>query len=117
MGLQLGATAINPALGAAVAAARPGQGGILNRAANAGMSYGMGQLGDWMNGPEATADTSQFADKLSVTGNNPAFAQGAARGLSVSPELMNANDPLTQWAMSDAMKRFGQGYSFGGFGF
>lgn len=82
-----------------------------------GMSAGMGALGKAFQGGEGVADTSQFADELSITGNNPAFAQGAARGLSIAPEMTNMNDPLSQWALSDAMKRFGQRSSFGGFGF
>lgn len=82
-----------------------------------GMSAGMGALNKAFQPSEGVADTSQFADQLSITGNNPAFAQGAARGLSVAPDMTNMNDPLSQWALSDAMKRFGQRNSFGGFGF
>ena len=61
-------------------------------AISVGTSYGMGQLSDWMQGaPEGTANASQIAGQYSIA----------------DPNMMSGfpNDPLTQWAKSDLLKR------------
>ena len=64
-------------------------------AVNAGMNAGMGQLGDWMQGPQnAGGGASQF-----MANPNMSLAD---------PNMMNqmaGQDPLTKFAIDDLMKR------------
>jgi hypothetical protein len=80
-----------------------------------GISAGMGALNNALKPAEGAADTSAFSNELSITGNNPAFSQGYAGGLSVSPQM--TGDLLTDWSISDIQKRMMSRYSLGGFGF
>ncbi|RJQ39445.1 MAG: hypothetical protein C4555_03265 [Dehalococcoidia bacterium] len=69
-------------------------------AINAGMSVGMSQLGDWMQGaPEGTANASGMIGNYSLADPNM-----MAGGLP--------NDPLTRFAYDDLMKKWN---NFGGF--
>lgn len=115
---MIGASAVpgaGPVLGPAVAgaltagqSAMSGQGplsSLASGAASAGMSYGLGQLGDWMKGApgtEGVADASQFAGRMSLNGP-------AQMGLP--------NDSLTNFALKDLLKRQAARNSFLGGGF
>lgn len=88
-----------------------GQGPLTSLAQGAisgGMSYGMGELGDWMNGPEGVADTSQLGQQATFA--SPEMAQAAGM----------TNDALTDWARRDLQDKLAQRNGFmlkGGFGF
>lgn len=122
-GATIGASAIpgagpvlGPIVGGALTAGQglaSGQGPLTSLSQGAisgGMAYGMGQLGDYLNAPEGTADTSQFQHQYSMV--DPGMAGGSG-------------DPLLDWSVRDLnqtmQQKLMQRNSFmiggGGFGF